>query len=255
MTSPQTPQALIGYSRVSTDGQKDGYGIKIQEERITAYAQEKELPLVRIFRDEGVSGALAVRPALVALMEYAEANKHMNLGLVFLRCDRLARDLLLQETFLLDFQRRGLQVFSIEQPDLLANDPTRKLTRQIFGVLAEYEKAMITARMSAGRLKKVETGGGYAGGRVAFGFRAKGDEYVPVPDELAVVREIFRLRRKPRNGERLGYQRIAKLLNAKHAAIRTFNAMTVRYIVNNPFYKGFQHYGTVSTFNERLRVA
>ncbi|MDO8468160.1 MAG: recombinase family protein [Candidatus Peribacter sp.] len=254
MTSTDTPQALIGYSRVSTDGQREGYGIKIQEEKIKAYAEEKGLSVLRMFRDEGVSGALKDRPALLQLLNFVDENRKMRLGVCFLRLDRLSRSLVISEQLIADFQKRRVDVISLEEPDLLSNEPNRKLFRQFKAMMAEYEKEMITARMSAGRLKKVQEGNGYAGGRVAFGFRANGDDYVPVPDELAVVREIFSLRRKPRNGERLGYQRIAKLLNKKYTAIRTFNAMTVRYIVNNPFYKGFQHYGTVSTFNERLRV-
>ncbi len=255
MTSTPTAEALIGYSRISTDGQRDGYGIKIQEERINAYAEAKGLPVMRMFRDEGVSGSLKDRPALLQLLNYIEENRHMQLGVCFLRLDRLSRSLVVSEQLIADFQKRGIAVISLEEPDLLSNEPNRKLFRQFKAMMAEYEKEMITARMSAGRLKKVESGGGYAGGRVAFGFRANGDDYVPVPEEITVVREIFRLRRKPRNGERLGYLRIANILNEKYAAIRTFNPMTVRYIANNPFYKGFQGYGAVSRYDARLKVA
>jgi len=252
-------QHFIGYSRVSTDGQRDGqgYGIKIQEDRIKQYSDEKGLPFVRIFRDEGVSGALAVRPAMVELMSYAEANKHLSLGLVFLRLDRLARDLLIQEGLIADFHKHGLQVFSIEEEDLCSTDPTRKLFRQMKGMLAEYEKAMVTARMSAGRLKKVESGGGYAGGRVAYGFCAKGDEYVPVADELEVVKKILKLRRKVKLGKRTSYDGIAKQLNADGIPApsgKRWHSRTVQYIASNDFYKGFQHYGSVCVLNPAINI-
>jgi len=226
-------QALIGYSRISSDSQKDGHGILIQEDRIKQFAEDRGLPLLHIFKDEGFSGALCDRPALIELLDYAEANQHRNLGLVLLRLDRLARDLLLQENLLLEFQKRNLQVFSVEQPDLLADDPTRKLTRQIFGVLAEYEKQMITARMSAGRIKKVQQGGGYAGGGVAYGFCAKGDIYIPVPAELEVVKKIMKLRRKAKLGKRTSYDGIAKLLNTDgipSPSGKRWHSRTVQYI-------------------------
>jgi len=250
----QQPEHLIGYARISTEGQRDGFGIAIQEQRIKEYAEQQGLPLLSIFRDEAISGSLKDRPALLRMLDYAEEHKDMQLGLVFLRLDRLSRSLVVSEQLLADFQRRGLAVISIEEPDLLSNEPTRKLFRQFKAMMAEYEKEMITARMSAGRLKKVEDGKGYAGGRVAFGFRAENGIYVPVAEEIAVVREIYKLRRKSRSGARLGYQRIAKMLNEKYAHIRTFNPMTVRYIATNSFYKGFQGYGSVTCFNEQLKI-
>lgn len=250
----QRPDHLIGYIRVSTEGQRDGFGLQIQEDRIREYAKRENLSLLNVFRDEGVSGSLKDRPALLRLLEYADEHKKMNIGLVFLRLDRLSRSLVVSEQLLADFQNRGLTVISIEEPDLLSSDPTRKLFRQFKGMMAEYEKEMIVARMSAGRLKKVEDGKGYAGGRVAFGFRANGSDYVPVPEELEAVREIYRLRRKPPNGKRMGYQRIAKFLNEKYGHLRTFNPMTIRYIARNPVYKGFQGDGSVTVYNEQLKV-
>ena len=40
-----------------------------------------------------MSGSLKDRPALLRLLEYAEEHRDMNLGLVFLRLDRLSRSL------------------------------------------------------------------------------------------------------------------------------------------------------------------
>ncbi len=250
------PSVLIGYSRVSTEGQRDGYGIKIQEDRIKLYAEAKGVPLVRIFRDDGVSGALAVRPALVELMNYAEANRQMNLGLVFLRLDRLARDLLIQEGLIADFHKHGLQVFSIEEEDLCSTDPTRKLFRQMKGMLAEYEKAMITARMSAGRIRKAQEGR-YPGGRVSYGFRIEKDLYVPVEEELTIVREIRRLRRRNSNGRRLSYGKIAEVLSQREVmppSGRKWYPMTVRLLATSDFYKGTFRYGSVVTHRPELKI-
>ena len=69
-------QNLIGYIRVSTELQeKNGYGLKIQEDSISKFASENDYNLIKIFRDEAVSGALKDRPALIELLDYAQNNK------------------------------------------------------------------------------------------------------------------------------------------------------------------------------------
>jgi len=248
---------LIGYQRVSTENQKDGFGLKIQESAIRKYAKDNNYNLIKIFSDEAVSGALKDRPALIELMGFAEQNKKMELTLVFLRLDRLARDLLLQENLISDFQSKGLEVVSIDEPNLCEEDPTRKLFRQMKGMLAEYEKSMITLRMSAGRLKKVESGGGYAGGNVCYGFEVESGQYRQINEEVEVIRTIARLRRKPKLGKRLSFQRIAEQLNAKSIPSPMgckWHPMTVRYIATNEFYRGIQKYSSVKFVNEELKV-
>ena len=41
--------------------------------------------------------------------------------------------------------KRGFELVSVMEPDLLEKDPARVLMRQIFGALAQYDKAMIVA--------------------------------------------------------------------------------------------------------------
>lgn len=248
---------LIGYQRISTEHQKEGFGLKIQESAIKKYAKENNYNLVRIFSDEAVSGALKDRPALMELMDFAEANRKMELKLVFLRLDRLARDLLLQETLLSDFQNKGLEVISIDEPDLCENDHTRKLFRQMKGMISEYEKSVITLRMSAGRLKKVESGKGYAGGNVCYGFEVKNSRYRQINGKIEVIRTIARLRRKPKLGKRLSFQKIADQLNDKAIPApmgKKWYAPTVRYISTNEFYRGIQEYSSAKIFNPSLKI-
>lgn len=243
---------LIAYCRVSSEAQVSAYGLSVQEDRVKAYAQEHGHTLMRIFREEGVSGSLAKRPALGELFEYIKAHKVD--AVVFLRLDRLSRNLLLSEQLLLDFQKLNVQPISLDEPDLDSQDPSRILFRQMKGAIAEYEKAMITLRLSAGRRKKIESGKGYSGGKVAFGWRAVGSDYIPVEEELAVVREIYRLRRKPRYGKRMSYQRIADYLNENYSDLRRFSAMSVRYIATNPAYRGVQRYGDVEIYHPSLKI-
>ncbi len=169
------------------------------------------------------------------------------------RLDRLARDLLIQEQLISDFQKKGIAILSIDEPDLCSKDPTRKLFRQMKGAISEYEKDMISIRLSAGRLKKVESGKGYAGGNVPYGFRVSKGKYEKVPHEIEVVRRIFQLRRRTRFGKRISYAKIAETLN-NEALQRKFNPMTVHYIANNEFYRGVQHYGGIKKYDPSYKV-
>ena len=80
---------------------------------------------------------LASRPALLEMMEALHSN---GVKLVLLeKLDRLARDLMIQETIIGDLRKYGFELVSVIEPDLCQDDPTRKLMRQIIGAIAEYE--------------------------------------------------------------------------------------------------------------------
>ena len=116
-------------------------------EAIRRYAKEHGIRIVRVFREEGVSGTkdLANRPAFVEMMTALHANG-VQLVLVE-KLDRLARDLMVQETIIGDLRKHGFDLISVAEPDLLQDDPTRKLMRQIMGAIAEYEKTMIVLKL------------------------------------------------------------------------------------------------------------
>ncbi len=240
-------RTIVGYTRVSTEGQVSGFGLSVQKDMLEKYAQEHQYTLLKVFEDKGTSGALRDRPALLQLMNCIEETSEVS-AILIPRLDRLARDLLIQEQLISDFQKKGIAILSIDEPDLCSKDPTRKLFRQMKGAISEYEKDMIAIRLTAGRLKKVESGKGYAGGNVPYGFRVSKGKYEKVPQEIEVVRRIFHLRRQSRFGKRISYAKIAEILN-KEGVPRKFNAMTVHYIANNEFYKGWYSYGGVRKYD------
>ena len=45
------------------------------------------------------------------------------------KLDRLARDLMVQETIIGDLRKNGFDLISVMEPDLLQDDPSRKLMR------------------------------------------------------------------------------------------------------------------------------
>jgi DNA invertase Pin-like site-specific DNA recombinase len=182
----------IGYVRVSTAEQVEGFGLAIQRKAIANYCKANELRLVRTYSDEGISGSngLDTRHGLAELLAVVESGKAS--GLVVYRLDRLARDLVLQETLMARMRKAGVEVLSVTEPDIDSDDATRVLVRQVLGAIGQYERALIRARMDAGKAAKA-AGGGYTGGRPPFGWRAEGRELVPDDAEQAVIAQAQQL--------------------------------------------------------------
>lgn len=117
----------FAYVRVSGKGQVKGDGFPRQEKAIREYAAAHDIRIVKVFRENGVSGELLDRPALSEMLEALHSNG-TRLVLVE-KLDRLARDLMVQETILGDLRKDGFELVSVAEPDLCQDDPTRKLMR------------------------------------------------------------------------------------------------------------------------------
>jgi DNA invertase Pin-like site-specific DNA recombinase len=156
------------YLRVSGKGQIDGDGFDRQLLACQKYAAENGYEIVTIFREEGQSGKkeLEHRPALSELFIALEENGVK--GVLIEKLDRLARDLMIQETIIADMQRKGYTLLSAAEPDLCSDDPSRVLVRQIFGAIAQYERAMIVLKLRGARQRK-KARRGKCEGRHAFG--------------------------------------------------------------------------------------
>ena len=166
----QQAKLAFAYLRVSGKGQVDGDGFPRQLAAIEGYAKVNGLTLARVFREQGVSGTkeLENRPALQQLLAAVDSR---NVPVVLIeKLDRLARDLMIQETILRDLQRRGVTLVSTMEPDLCSDDPSRKLVRQVMGAIAEYERVMIVAKL-AGARQRMRTRTGSCEGRKPYGER------------------------------------------------------------------------------------
>jgi DNA invertase Pin-like site-specific DNA recombinase len=207
MTSEGRTRAL-GYVRVSTTDQAErGQGLNIQRRGIREYCRAHRLLLLEILGDDGISGAsgLQGRPGLAEALTRIE--RHEASVLVLFRLDRLARDLLLQETVVERLRLGGGSVVSVSEPDVDSNEPTRILIRQVLGAISQYEKTLLKARMAAGRKLKAQRGG-YTGGIPRFGYSAFRHEYVPLESEQRIISRI-----KVQRAEGATFQAIADGLN------------------------------------------
>ncbi len=124
-----------GYARVSTDD-------------LNADMQHRALYRAgcrNLFTDEGISGAVSNRPALLRCLKKLEHGD----ALILWKLDRLGRSLRDLIAMLDDLKRRGVKFRSLTE----ANDtdtPTGRAMWQMIGVLAELERSLITERTHAG---------------------------------------------------------------------------------------------------------
>jgi len=206
---------LVIYLRVSTDNQAtNGTGLDGQLAECRKWAKAHGHTVVSVCREEGVSGAkdLDARPALAeafCTVRLAQAR-----GIVVYRLDRLARDVILQETLLREIRNSGGELFSASESEngYLGDDdadPSRKMIRQILGSVAEYERAMIRLRTYSARKRKADAGG-YAHGRPGYGYKSAGGTLVADSGELRTVSRIRDL-----SAQGLSTRKIAAVLDAE----------------------------------------
>ena len=160
------------YLRVSGRGQIEGDGPERQRIACQEYADRHGITIAQEFFEEGISGKseLANRPALSNMLAAMEESGIKTI--VIEKLDRLARDLMVSETILADLKKSGYTLISTHEPDLCNDDPSRKLVRQIFSAIAEYDRAMTVlklkgardrARMREGRCEGAKPYGAYPG--------------------------------------------------------------------------------------------
>lgn len=191
---------VFAYLRVSGRGQIEGDGFTRQLSAIKKYAATNDMKIVRVFREEGVSGSTEweSRPAFSEMMGLLLSNGIRTV--LTERLDRIARDLMVQESVIGDFQRKGLTLISVSEPDMLSNEPSRVLMRQMLGAFFQYEKTLLVAKLRGAR-QRVKANTGRCEGRKPYGVWA---------GEAVIVERIQQLRR-----DGIAVDKIAATLNAE----------------------------------------
>ena len=213
----------FSYLRVSGDGQIDGDGFERQRETIRRYASQNSMEVVEEFRDEGIRGTteLENRPGLAALLAAVETN---GVRLVLIEIpDRLARDLVINELLVREFQKASCRVIScsgnVDLTEGSDSNPTARFIRQILAAVAELDKSLIVLKTRAAR-ERLRLKNGKCEGRKS---------YPHTPQEKAIYDRMVCL-----DAEGYTLQRIALDLNANHLWTRSgkpWNFATIHKIL------------------------
>lgn len=155
--------SAFGYIRVSGGSQVEGDGPKRQKIAIEQFAAGNQFEIVNIFQDLAVSGTIdgLDRPEFSALVAACENSGCKTI--IVEKIERFARDLMVSEVLFAELRKRGIKLLACDQgtKDLAdaADDPTRTMLRQLFGVLAEYEKSALVLKLRVARERALAAGG------------------------------------------------------------------------------------------------
>jgi site-specific DNA recombinase len=248
---------VLGYCRVSTENQNgaDAFGLETQRDAITKYCMANGLELVQIYEDPALSGSLPPleRPGLHALLETLKAGNIKQV--IVTRLDRLARDTMLSLWLMKEIKKLGAELVSIAEPGRW-DDPTQKLLLTMVAAFAEFEKSLISSRLSAGRKTKARQGG-YAGGKAPIGYQAeRGDKALQLDEEkAAIVRRVFELRDAMPN---TSLQKLADILNAEGHTTKEgkqFYPMQVKRILDRrSLYEGRYKYAGIESDGQHRAI-
>jgi DNA invertase Pin-like site-specific DNA recombinase len=229
---------VVAYLRVSTVGQvKDGLGLPTQERMIRAWVKANGHKLVGIEKENGKSGTLpeSERPGLLNALSSLRMHggKRVADAIVVTSLDRLARNLHVQEAILGKAWALDGRVFSVDGGEVLRDDPDdpmRTAMRQMAGVFAQLDRAMITKRLRNGRITKKQQGG-YAGGRPPFGWKAEAGALVVDAKEQATLKRIRQLQKN-----RTSLRKMVAILEAeghRPRAAKRWSAQTLSQVLKS----------------------
>ncbi len=133
----------VGYIRISTNEDRQKYGLKVQVGGIREYCENHKLELIRIYRDTQ-SGKSLERPGIQRLLK--DKNK-FQVVIVF-KLDRLSRSVL-DLLKLIREELSGKKVVFLEEGIDQRTKEGRLLLNQLAG-FAEYERELIVSRIKNG---------------------------------------------------------------------------------------------------------
>jgi site-specific DNA recombinase len=223
------------YTRISTDEDRQPFSLGAQAERLESYAHSQDgWRILRRFTDSA-SGATLDRPGLRDALEQARAGVY-ELLLVY-RVDRLSRNVRQLAQVADELQKEGVALRSATEP-FDTSSPPGKMMLQMLGVFAEFERATIVERITAG-MERAASQGRWVVGRVPYGYVRDRDTKLihPHQPQSQVVRRIFSMYAEGQ----MGAEAIARVLNSEGHRTKNgtpFCARIVLAMLNNPIYSG-----------------
>jgi DNA invertase Pin-like site-specific DNA recombinase len=233
MVDSSTIRRIAAYVRVSTREQAEGFGLDTQRSKIEQWAALRDVVATDWYEDAGASGGTVERDGLQELLVGLQDGAYD--ALVVYKADRLSRSLRDLLTLIDDvLEPEGAAFVSVtEQFD--TTTAQGRLFMQMIGSFAEFERNIITERLTEGRRSKALQGG-HAAGEIPLGYEKGPDGELRLTSRAETVRRIFELREA---GKTL--RAIAAQLNAEGVLTKRggdWHASTVSYVLKNPKYRG-----------------
>lgn len=240
---------IAAYVRVSTDEQaSEGNSLTEQTERLRAYCRAMGWPEPAFFTDDGYSAKDLNRKELIRLLAMVE-NKEIHKVMVT-KLDRISRKLLDLLTMIEMFQTYDVSFVSVsEQFD--TNTPAGRLTLQVLGAVAEFERERISERVKDNMISLARNTDKVLS-KPCYGYDIVNGKYAINEDEAKYVRLMFDLAE-----EGHGHRMIAKILNDRGATTKLgkpWDQVNVKRLIQNNTISGVMIYNKRQNKNGKLVI-
>lgn len=230
-------KTACAYIRVSTDKQEE-LSPDAQKRLILDYAVKNNILLEKenIFVENGISGKKAdKRPEFMRMIALAKQKEHPFDVILVWKFSRFARNQEESIVYKALLKKNSVDVVSISEP--LVDGPFGTLIERIIEWMDEYYSIRLSGEVMRGMSEKALRGGYQAG--CPLGYKMNKETKIPEIDEeqAEIVKKIF----NDYTNELKSYLEIARELNSlgfrtKRGAM--YEARTIQYILQNPFYIG-----------------
>ncbi|MEX6085715.1 cassette chromosome recombinase CcrC [Staphylococcus saprophyticus] len=230
------------YSRVSTSEQSEhGYSIH-EQEQVLIKEVVKNYPGYdyETYIDSGISGKnIEGRPAMKRLLQDVKDNKiEMVLSWKLNRISRSMRDVF---NIIHEFKEHGVGYKSISE-NIDTSNASGEVLVTMFGLIGSIERSTLVSNVKMSMNAKARSGEAITGRLLGFKLKlnplTQKNDLVIDENEANIVREIFDLYLNHNKG----LKAITTVLNQKgYRTInqKPFSVYGVKYILNNPVYKGY----------------
>lgn len=244
-------KTAIIYARVSTVRQADdGLPVESQIERAGEKAKAMDADVLRVFRDDGISGRTDDRPAFRSAIAYCVAQQ-----VDYFICwstSRFARNKWDAALYKKELQRAGCRVVYVSM-DLDSDTNSGWMLESFMEIIDEHYSRQVSADTLRSMMKNAQDGF-WNGGRPPFGFQVvscgKRKRLAHLEEEVSTVREVFAMYLRG-----LGCKGVAQQMNERGRLIRgrRWGKNTVACVLKNWTYAGYTVFNRKDTVTGRER--
>lgn len=228
---------------------KEGISLEGQEREIIEYCKRNNINLVKVYRDEGISGKdIEGRDEFKEMLDYALKNNVDTI--ISFKLSRFTRKLkdLANTIDLLD--ENDINLIFIED-GINTKTPTGRFMCYIVGAVAEMEREntsdFVSMTMGQNALK-----GNWNGG-IVFGYDSDDSKKLIInKDEKMIVEKIFYYFTE----KNWGYKKIANYLNHRNLKTKKgtdWSINSIKQVLDNPIYVGKVRWGQHKDWDKKRR--
>ena len=233
--------------RVSTDDQAKSDSPEIHELRAKEFCKQNKYKITRTYDLSGVSGKSVLKHPKCEQM-FADVEAGIIKGLVFSSMSRLGRNLRELLEIEAHFRLFGATLHSIDG-QLDTNTSSGRMFFALSGAMAQYERELTSARVTAGIITRAQEGKKISG-QQPFGYMWADKNNLVIDEEKAIiVKKAYDL-----FIEHQKIKRVITLLNdaGYHAKKSAWSPKSMKRLLVNPIYTGtYQRNYTKSLGNKK----